>query len=1288
MKTLLLYFPKIAILICFFITANVKGQIYLVEEWVQTSGMPDTIDYSASKVDGSGNIYVTTNTISATEKANILTTKYNSSGVVQWEVEKDNADENDYGSAIEVDGSGNVYVGAATWVDGTNKYDYMVIKYNSSGTQQWTATYNGTGSFYDIPTDIYVDGSGNVYVTGYSYGSTTLGDFCTIKYNSSGTAQWTSRYDYASDQDAAAIVRNGPGSTVVVIGASENTPGDWDFAAVQYNASTGAQVNTNRNSASGSGFDQVYSADVDASGNIYISGRAAVVDEGFNMRTVKLEPDLDLVWVKNHDHAELDDEAHGVIVDLEDNVYVTGWVTNEDQTRSMLLVKYNSAGTLQWYKQIDAPNAGLDVVGLKISSVTDGNIVIAGNIDNGQSLDFIAAIYNPEGDLLWLEQYDSPDKADDKVNFVKADMDDVFYVGGKSYGLSATTNRLIKYSTHSFIIPPDDDTEHIGAFTYFENKGQIIDSEDDLRPDIKFYTQRFSPSLYLFDNKLSYVWARVDTTVEDDTITRIDMSFVGGKESTEIHRAVSQGGEYLNYYLSHCLEGIRNIRSADRLIVPELYDNVDLEYYFDNSGLKYYLIIKPGWSEQLDPISILYDGAEEINILGGGELQIVSQLGSLTQQVADAYQIDAEGDLVTLGWDADYVEIDDFEIGFDLGAYDNELPLIIEIKFAEGVVDEGCDNNVIWGTVYGGDEWDYLEDIKYAPHSGLYVGGSTGSHIFPDATTYINDISSEYWDFFIQKFRDDYSADWGTYVGGEGNEGADAPKPGIRLCVSPDGTRLFFAGRSDSPTLLTAVDFDTGNENDLYKSTRSGPVVDGIAGFLNIDGSLGWLTFIGGDEGYNDINGILCTKNNHLILVGRSEGGADFPFLEFDDIGSDDIYAITGAQGCIIELNEIFEPVWGTLFGGGSILYEAIRDVCIDENTNKIYLTGTTNNSAFPTTIGAYQETFGGTADAFIAKIDLPTKSLDWCTYFGADGAEEAYGIAANSDFVYIAGQVRELDSGSPHFPTYSAGGFIDNTYDAITTDDNEGFILQFTTSGVRLWASYLGGEGHDALYDVAAFGDYFIVSGYTFDNPESYSIESFDGAYNDNIAESEETSVLSMFNAETDLVWSTLLGNNAFNYSSCLDYDPTFQRLYVGGELFDYDDVTFNYQPVCDPGGSYYYPIPVYYPDLMGGRADGYINAFDMSIFPDVTTDIEVNNERNLILYPNPTNGLVTVDAEGTFFLGYELYNSAGQLIIDISNIGIITQLEVNLESLNTGLYFLNLITDDAVVNLKVIKN
>lgn len=144
----------------------------------------------------------------------------------------------------------------------------------------------------------------------------------------------------------------------------------------------------NRNSASGSGFDQVFSADVDASGNIYLAGRASVVDEGFNLRTVKIDTALSVVWARNRDFALLDDEAHGVVVDLDNNVYVTGWVTNADGTKSFETLKYNSSGTLQWHQEESSPNGGLDTYALKISSVTDGNIVVAGNIDNGASLDF------------------------------------------------------------------------------------------------------------------------------------------------------------------------------------------------------------------------------------------------------------------------------------------------------------------------------------------------------------------------------------------------------------------------------------------------------------------------------------------------------------------------------------------------------------------------------------------------------------------------------------------------------------------------------------------------------------------------------------------------------------------------------------------------------------------------------------------------------------------------------------------------------------------------------------
>lgn len=1287
MKTLLLHFQKIVIFICFFITANVNGQIYLVEEWVQTSGMPDTIDYSASKVDGSGNIYVTTNTISATEKANILTTKYNSSGVVQWEVEKDNADENDYGSAIEVDGSGNVYVGAATWVDGTNKYDYLVIKYNSSGTQQWTATYNGTGSFYDIPTDIYVDGSGNVYVTGYSYGSTTLGDFCTIKYNSSGTAQWTSRYDYASDQDAAAIIRNGPGSTVVVIGASENSPGDWDFAAVQYNASTGAQVNTNRNSASGSGFDQVYSADVDASGNIYISGRAAVVDEGFNMRTVKLEPDLDLVWAKNHDHAELDDEAHGVIVDLDDNVYVTGWVTNEDQTRSMLLVKYNSGGTLQWYKQIDAPNSGLDVVGLKISSVTDGNIVIAGNIDNGQSLDFIAAIYNPDGDLIWLEQYDSPDKYDDKVNFVKADVDGVFYVGGKSYGISTTTNRLIKYSSVSYIIPPDNDLEHPISSTFFENKGQIKDTEDEIRNDIKFYTHRHNPSLYFTDDVLSYVWSRIDTNTSiDDTLARIDLTFPGSNMSKTIHRAVSQGGEYLNYYLAHCPEGVSNARSSERLIISELYDNVDLEYYFDNVGLKYYLIIKPGWSEQTDPISLLYDGAIDVNILGGGELEIITSLGKLKHSIADAYQIDGSGELVTLGWDAEFLSIDDFEIGFNIGAYDDELPLIIEMKL-EGAMGGGdCEDNVIWGTWNGGTGDEYMMDITtgyvHPAYTKLFTSGNTRSNDFPAELLFIGELSPLR-DIFIEKFNldnaggmDKYQPNWSTYIGGKGNDGPTSVK------LTDLNSDIVFAGDTYSDDLpiieYPGAYFD--NDNNAFH--------DGVLGKLDFGGNLNWLTYFGGDEAINIIYGIESTVDYGLILVGRSSGGADFPFV---NPGGGSPYYTTDKSGFIVELNESLQPIWGTLFGGSDVYYDWLTDVSIDQNRDYIFC-GQTSSSGLPTTAGAFQETYSGNQDAYILKIhpDGAYRTKVWCTYYGGYGYEDpAALIADNDNNIFIVGSVNDYNVDDVDaFPRYFAGGcpecFYDDVYSPASEFDSEGFLIKLNGDGNRLWATYYGGTKSNHIRDVTKMGDYVLITGDLGYETEDFPLLEVEGVYFDDINENA-TSYISMFNKSTELVWSTYLGDNAANGGIALITDNTHPEVYMVGNI-SFNSELNEFKPLCDPGGEAFFqnaPLGIATEiDELYKNLDGYILGFDISMFESYVS-LPVNGISGLEVFPNPTAGVINIMA-GVEITEVNVFDILGRKIISKS---IDTKIcQVDLGEFKSGTYLVQIITIFGIKNKLII--
>ena len=73
--------------------------------------------------------------------------------------------------------------------------DLFVVKYNSSGTKQWTNQLGSSSR--DSANDVTTDSSGNIYVTGTTYweldGNTSAGkaDLFVVKYNSSGTKKWT-----------------------------------------------------------------------------------------------------------------------------------------------------------------------------------------------------------------------------------------------------------------------------------------------------------------------------------------------------------------------------------------------------------------------------------------------------------------------------------------------------------------------------------------------------------------------------------------------------------------------------------------------------------------------------------------------------------------------------------------------------------------------------------------------------------------------------------------------------------------------------------------------------------------------------------------------------------------------------------------------------------------------------------------------------------------------------------------------------------------------------------------
>ena len=128
----------------------------------------------------------------------IFLVKYNSSGTKQWTKQLGVESLGDEGRGVSTDSSGNIYVTGQTWgnLDGNTNSgfsDIFLVKYNSSGTKQWTKQLGTTEGDYGF--GVTTDSSGNIYVTGFTYGdldgNTSSGnsDIIIVKYDSSGTKQ-------------------------------------------------------------------------------------------------------------------------------------------------------------------------------------------------------------------------------------------------------------------------------------------------------------------------------------------------------------------------------------------------------------------------------------------------------------------------------------------------------------------------------------------------------------------------------------------------------------------------------------------------------------------------------------------------------------------------------------------------------------------------------------------------------------------------------------------------------------------------------------------------------------------------------------------------------------------------------------------------------------------------------------------------------------------------------------------------------------------------------------------
>ena len=214
-----------------------------VRRYTSSGSHPDVS--SAITIDASGNPIIAG--YSYVNGGNAVTViKYDPSGNQLWVRTGDGTSNTNVANAITVDNSSNIYVTGYTLPPGQNTYKLlMTLKYNPSGTRQWVSTSNGDCTNQDGEAcSIVNDGSGNSFITGYIVTASQGKDYLTVKYNSSGAQQWLKTYNNAaanSDDIARKIVY--PNGDVVVTGSSKSSAaaGSEDYLTVKYRGSDGNQ---------------------------------------------------------------------------------------------------------------------------------------------------------------------------------------------------------------------------------------------------------------------------------------------------------------------------------------------------------------------------------------------------------------------------------------------------------------------------------------------------------------------------------------------------------------------------------------------------------------------------------------------------------------------------------------------------------------------------------------------------------------------------------------------------------------------------------------------------------------------------------------------------------------------------------------------------------------------------------------------------------------------------------------------------------------------------------------
>ncbi len=573
------------------------------------------------------------------------------------------------------------------------------------------------------------------------------------------------------------------------------------------------------------------------------------------------------------------------------------------------------------------------------------------------------------------------------------------------------------------------------------------------------------------------------------------------------------------------------LRTFSRVVYPDLWPGIDLAYAAETGAVKYQFLVRPG----ADPARIRMacrgaslglgpDGALEVTtpVAGYRDARPVSWQEAAGRRigVATEYALEAPA--------ADGSRV----LGFRLGAYDRDRPLVIDPTV------------VAYSGLIGGDDEDEPAGIAVDAQGAAYAVGRCRSdeNTFPVTVgpdlVYGPHPPGNDTDGFIAKVLPDGSGfAYCGYIGGSGDDrvrgvavdgtgnafvigstDSDETTGMFPVTVGPDltyngGGDAYVAKLNPAGTALLYCGYlgGTGDEYITFRTTcgiavdgagsafvcgttRSsdlpvavGPDLtynggkDGFVAKVKADGTgLDWCGYLGGSAD-DEPKGIALDGSGNACVVGNtSSNEATFPVVVGPDLTFNGGTGNYFTDGFVAKVRADGTGLvyCGYLGGSGDDFAEAVA-VDAAGNTFVAGAAGYESRDDFPRTVGPMLTYQGGYSDAVVAKVNPSGSALLYCGFIGGtngSGGDEAYGIQVDaSGSAFVAGVT---DSDETRFPVvdgpdlnYSGGT---DAFVAKVKADASGFD----------YCGYVGGAGEETCSGLALdpAGNAYIV-GYTDDS-------------------------------------------------------------------------------------------------------------------------------------------------------------------------------------------------------------